>query len=136
MPYQTAAATHDIQAHQVFAIFVPAQGGKDVCRILRGNGADTVQIRLADVCCAGAQDLFHDGFLHLDTEAVQQGVLECNHALVDAELFRPAFAFHRLFVRDIQEVHGAVADVGQKISAGEVSQTGDDGYTCKDWFPD
>lgn len=47
--------------------------------------------------------------------------------MVDTELFCPTAAFYSLFVVDIQNVHGAVSDVCQKIGSFEISQMADNG---------
>nr|WP_200889772.1 hypothetical protein [Robinsoniella peoriensis] len=58
---------------------------------------------------------------------VQHGIAGGNHALVYTLFFCPALVFHRLFVVDIQQIHGAVTDVCKKIGSHEAGNQADNG---------
>ena len=98
-----------------YCIFIAAECGENIRYIPFRNGSDTVQIRLADVRCSIAKHLLNGDFFDFDTKAVQHGIFSSDHTLVHTKLLCPTTALHRLFIVDIENVHGAVSDVCKEI---------------------
>lgn len=119
---QLPAVAHNRQVCGGWVILVTAQGCKQFGYIAGCDLANTGEVIDIDFRCAGAQNLLHRAVTDFAAETTEHRFFSADHALVHTDFLRPTAVLLWLRIRQVKQIHCAVADVGQQMLPLKVCQ--------------